>query len=205
MIFTTKAGYGLRAMVQLAKNYSREPYSLNKISRLEGISLAYLERLMAALKKKGLVESVKGAKGGYILAKTPAKVTVFEIVEALTIQAYQVLAFGITEVGEFASPGGYQAGYGMICAASQIRGHSAPFGADGREIDLYISVCLSGRTRAEPARVWPERVTVGWSGRWRRSPSTPRRVRADLLLGHNAPGYLQNPATTTLPAILPAT
>ena len=83
MIFTTKAGYGLRAMVQLAKNYSKKPYSLNKISKLEGISLAYLERLMAALKKEGLVESAKGAKGGYILAKNPAKITVLEVVEAL--------------------------------------------------------------------------------------------------------------------------
>ena len=83
MIFTTKAGYGLRAMVQLAKNYSKEPYSLSKISKLEGISLAYLERLMAALKKKGLVRSIKGAKGGYILAKSPSKITVLEVVEAL--------------------------------------------------------------------------------------------------------------------------
>ncbi len=83
MIFTTKAGYGLRAMVHLAKNYSQKPYSLHKIAKTEGISLAYLERLMAILKKKGLVKSSKGAKGGYILAKNPGKITVFEIVQAL--------------------------------------------------------------------------------------------------------------------------
>lgn len=83
MIFTTKAGYGLRATVQLAKNYSKKPYSLNKISRTEGISLAYLERLISTLKKKGLVESVKGSRGGYMLARAPGKITVFEIVGAL--------------------------------------------------------------------------------------------------------------------------
>jgi Rrf2 family protein len=83
MIFTTKAGYGLRAMVRLAKNKSKKPYSLAKIAQKEGVSLAYLERLMACLKKSGLVKSVKGVSGGYCLVKSPAKITVYNVVQAV--------------------------------------------------------------------------------------------------------------------------
>ena len=82
MIFSTKAGYSLRAMVQLAKNHGKKPMSLHKIAKEERISLGYLERLIKQLKKSGLVESVIGSTGGYKLVKNPKKITVADVVEA---------------------------------------------------------------------------------------------------------------------------
>jgi Rrf2 family protein len=83
MIFSTKSEYGLRALVNLAKNQGKGPYSLNKIAKEEKISLAYLERLFASLKKAKIVQSVKGVKGGYELAKPINQTTVKDILTAL--------------------------------------------------------------------------------------------------------------------------
>jgi len=83
MKFSTKASYGLRAMVDLAKKQGKEPYSLAKIAEDEKISLAYLERLFAKLKRAGLIISTKGVKGGYRLAKPASKISIREIFLAL--------------------------------------------------------------------------------------------------------------------------
>ncbi|HPW39483.1 MAG TPA: Rrf2 family transcriptional regulator [bacterium] len=83
MMFTTKTEYGMRAMVALAKNSQGRPLSLAEISRQEHISRPYLERLFAKLKADNLVKSSKGVGGGYLLARKPEKISVFEIVEAL--------------------------------------------------------------------------------------------------------------------------
>jgi Rrf2 family transcriptional regulator, cysteine metabolism repressor len=83
MIFSTKSEYGLRALVNLAKNQNKEPYSLAKIAKEEKISLAYLERLFASLKKARIVQSAKGVKGGYKLVKPVAKISVKDIFTAL--------------------------------------------------------------------------------------------------------------------------
>ena len=83
MIFSTKSEYGLRALVNLAKNQRKEPYSLAKIAKEEKISLAYLERLFASLKKAKIVQSAKGVKGGYKLAKSAAKISIKDIFTAL--------------------------------------------------------------------------------------------------------------------------
>jgi len=82
-MFTTKTEYGLKAMVILAKATSKEPVSLTQISKQEHISQAYLEHIFAKLKANDLVKSIKGVSGGYVLARTPKQINVFEIVEAL--------------------------------------------------------------------------------------------------------------------------
>ncbi len=82
MKFSTRAGYGLRAAVNLAKIYPQQK-SLQEISREEGISLKYLEQLFRALKKNKLVVSQKGREGGYVLAKNPKLIKVGEIIEIL--------------------------------------------------------------------------------------------------------------------------
>lgn len=83
MIFSTKSEYGLRALVNLAKNQDKEPYSLAKIAKEEKISLAYLERLFASLKKAKIVSSSKGVKGGYILNRPINKISMKDIFTAL--------------------------------------------------------------------------------------------------------------------------
>lgn len=82
-MFTTKTEYGLRAMAILAKNKGKNPIPLSQIAKSEHISLSYLERLFAKLKADNLVESNKGATGGYFLSRKPKDISIFEIVEAL--------------------------------------------------------------------------------------------------------------------------
>ena len=83
MKFSTRARYGLRAMIALAQSYPGGPMSLADISRAEEISLSYLEQLMAILRKASLVEGIRGAHGGYQLTVDPASITVGQVVRAL--------------------------------------------------------------------------------------------------------------------------
>ena len=83
MIFTTKAEYGVRLLVQLGVQGGRQPVSLKAIAEAESLPLAYLERIAALLKRAGLVEATRGAHGGYQLTKPAAAVTMDEVVLAL--------------------------------------------------------------------------------------------------------------------------
>src|SRR6476661_525934 len=87
MIFTTKAEYGVRLLVELGRQGSESgatgPVSLKAIAEAEGLPLAYLERIVALLKKAGLVESQRGAHGGYRLARPATEITMDQAVLAL--------------------------------------------------------------------------------------------------------------------------
>jgi Rrf2 family cysteine metabolism transcriptional repressor len=83
VIFTTKAEYGVRLLVMLGKQREERPVSLKAIAESEGLPLAYLERIVALLKKAGLVESTRGAHGGYRLSRGPEDITMDEAVLAL--------------------------------------------------------------------------------------------------------------------------
>lgn len=84
MKLSTRARYGLRAMLELAFNYdSKEPTPLFRIAEKQIISEGYLEQIMAALRKGGLVRSMRGAQGGYLLSRETAMITAGEIVRCL--------------------------------------------------------------------------------------------------------------------------
>ena len=83
MIFSTRSTYGLRAMINLAKRGKLGSVSLAVIAKEEKISLKYLERLFAGLKKAGLVKAEMGAGGGYKLAKSAKKINIYDIIKAL--------------------------------------------------------------------------------------------------------------------------
>ena len=84
MIFTTKAEYGVRLLVELGRAVdSGAPVSLKAIAEAENLPLAYLERIVALLKKAELVESTRGAHGGYRLARPAADIRMDEAVLAL--------------------------------------------------------------------------------------------------------------------------
>jgi Rrf2 family protein len=83
MIFSTRSTYGLRAMINLAKREKLGSVSLAVIAKEENISLKYLERLFASLKKAGLVKSEIGAGGGYKLAKPAKLINIYDIIIAL--------------------------------------------------------------------------------------------------------------------------
>ncbi|MGI6004070.1 MAG: RrF2 family transcriptional regulator [Christensenellales bacterium] len=83
MRLSTKGRYGLRAMYVLAQNYGEGPVALSTVAAREDISMAYLEQLMASLRKAELVTSMRGAQGGYELIRPPDTITVGEVLRAL--------------------------------------------------------------------------------------------------------------------------
>ena len=83
MMFSTKAEYGVRVMVELARRAGEEPVPLAEIASQDGLPLAYLEHLVARLRRAGLVDSRRGSRGGYMLARASTEITMAEVVEAL--------------------------------------------------------------------------------------------------------------------------
>jgi Rrf2 family cysteine metabolism transcriptional repressor len=83
MMFSTKAEYGIRVMAELARRPANEPVPLAEIAEHGGLPLAYLEHLVARLRKAELVDSRRGSRGGYMLARPASEITMAEVVEAL--------------------------------------------------------------------------------------------------------------------------
>lgn len=83
MRLSTKGRYGLMAMFELALEYNNGPIPLREIAERQSLSDSYLEQLFATLRKDGLINSVRGAQGGYMLAASPEKITVGNILRSL--------------------------------------------------------------------------------------------------------------------------
>lgn len=83
MKLSTKSTYGLRAMVNIALEQEKGAVSIKEISKKEKISSVYLEQLLNKLRREGLVKSVRGPKGGYVLSRKPDYITVKDIVKTL--------------------------------------------------------------------------------------------------------------------------
>lgn len=83
MRLTTKGHYGLKAMFDLAMHYGSDPIPLKVVAERQDISEHYLEQLIAVLRKAGLVKSIRGAQGGYILAKAPTEIKVGDVIRVL--------------------------------------------------------------------------------------------------------------------------
>src|SRR5918996_1906524 len=89
MLFSTKAEYGVRLMVELGRRAGdsapdeAEPVALSTVAEAETLPLSYLEHLVAKLRQAGLVGSVRGAHGGYRLARPASEIAMLDVVEAL--------------------------------------------------------------------------------------------------------------------------
>lgn len=83
MKLSTRARYGVRLMIALALHYGKGSVFLKDIARDESISEKYLSLIMIPLRSSGLVNSVRGANGGYILAREPSQINMKEIVDVL--------------------------------------------------------------------------------------------------------------------------
>lgn len=83
MKLSTKGRYGLRALIDLAQYSEQEAVSISSIAQRQNISESYLEQLVAKLRKAGLVKSIRGAQGGYKLARPAASISVGDILRAL--------------------------------------------------------------------------------------------------------------------------
>ena len=83
MKLSTRGRYGIHAMYDLADHYGSGPQSIKLIAERQGIPEAYLEQLIAVLRREGLVISNRGAQGGYRLVRPPEEITVGEVLRAL--------------------------------------------------------------------------------------------------------------------------
>ena len=83
MLFSTKAEYGVRLLVELGRRGDAAPVALATVAEAETLPLSYLEHLVAKLRDAGLVTSTRGAHGGYRLARSASEITMLVVVEAL--------------------------------------------------------------------------------------------------------------------------
>ena len=151
-MFSTKAEYGVRVMAHLAKRNGDTPIPLGTIADAEGLPLAYLEHLVQRLRKAGLVESRRGAHGGYTLAREAGDITMAEVVRALEGDIAPIEC--IT-----ADPNG-----GLVCVREGEAGHDpCPTKLLWTRVQGSIVRTLNDMTLADlarPARTRPEKTTV---------------------------------------------
>lgn len=83
MKFSAQTDYGLRAILMMANRYGEGSLSVSKIAGKENISAECLGQVLNSLKRKGLVKSVRGPQGGYVLAKKPSEISLYELLTAL--------------------------------------------------------------------------------------------------------------------------
>jgi len=83
MKLSTKGRYAARAMLDLALHYGEGPILLKNIAKRQQISERYLEHLIVSLKVAGLVNSIRGARGGFTLAKPPSQIRLSEIIQTV--------------------------------------------------------------------------------------------------------------------------
>jgi Rrf2 family transcriptional regulator, cysteine metabolism repressor len=100
MLFSTKAEYGVRLMVELGRHDGSAPLSLSAVAEAERLPLSYLEHLVARLRNADLVTSTRGAHGGYRLARPATEITMDEVVEALEGQIAPMECFHETPEGK---------------------------------------------------------------------------------------------------------
>jgi len=83
LAITTKSPYAVRALAELARRGGDSPVPIGEIAKARAIPVQFLEGLFATLRRAGVLQSQRGAKGGYRFARPPAEVTVLEVVELL--------------------------------------------------------------------------------------------------------------------------
>src|SRR5215207_6777402 len=156
MLFSTKAEYGVRLMVELGRQPSSSPVSLSAVAEAERLPLSYLEHLVAKLRKAGLVTSTRGTHGGYSLAMPAEAITLDVVVEALEGQIAPMECF-------------HESPEGKVLCSHEVAGH------DGCATKLLwtrdqggVTKALAGTTlaelvefRAPSPREKPPRVAVG--------------------------------------------
>lgn len=83
MKVSTRTRYGIRAAIELAQHHKQGPLQLRIIAERQSISVKYLEQLVAVLRSGGIVRSLRGAKGGYLLAKAPDQIRLSDVFHCL--------------------------------------------------------------------------------------------------------------------------
>jgi Rrf2 family protein len=151
MLFSTKAEYGVRLMIELGRQPGSNPVALSAVADAERLPLSYLEHLVAKLRKAGLVSSTRGAHGGYRLARPADEITMDEVVEALEGQIAPMECFHDTPEGK------------VLCSHEEDGDHACSTKLLWMRVQGGVSRALSGTTLAELVEFGGERrrETVG--------------------------------------------
>ncbi len=83
MKLSTKARYGMRAMVDLALHYEKGPILLKDIAKRQEVSMKYLDHIISTLRANGLIESAKTRHSGYVVSRAPCQIKTYEIIKAV--------------------------------------------------------------------------------------------------------------------------
>jgi len=83
MYFSAKGEYGILAIFELAQHIEETPLQAKTIAKNQQIPLRFLEQVLSGLRKAGLVESVRGAQGGYVLSRPPSEIRISDVLEAI--------------------------------------------------------------------------------------------------------------------------
>ena len=113
MRLTARSEYGLLALIDLGCRYGAGPVSARGVSERQGIPLKFLEQLLAALRKAGIVHAVRGARGGFVLSREPGAISVLDVVEVLE-----------GPLAATSCDGGQVCGRGGVCAAATVWGRA---------------------------------------------------------------------------------
>ena len=154
MMFSTKAEYGVRVMAHLARRDDGAPISLGSIAEAEGLPLAYLEHLVQRLRRADLVESHRGAHGGYTLARPAADISMADVVRALEGEIAPIEC--ITADPE----------RGLVCVREDEPGHEpCPTKllwtrVQGSIVRTLNEITLADLIRPAPTRLSMEKATV---------------------------------------------
>lgn len=137
MRLTAKSEYGLLAMIYLASSSESGPVSAREVSEQQGIPAKFLEQLFVGLRKAGLVNAVRGARGGFVIAREPGEINVLEIVEALEGPLVTTVCEGDR---------GLTCGRGGACAASAVWNR-----ATSALRDVFVTTSLAELVTAQDA------------------------------------------------------
>jgi Rrf2 family transcriptional regulator, cysteine metabolism repressor len=137
MLFSTKAEYGVRLMVELGRQPGSAPVSLSAVAEAERLPLSYLEHLVAKLRNAELVSSTRGAHGGYRLARTAETITLDEVVEALEGQIAPMECFHETPEGK------------VLCSHESDGDHACATKLLWTRVQSGVTKALAGTTLAE--------------------------------------------------------
>jgi len=166
MMFSTKAEYGVRVMVELARRAGEaggDPISLAEIAEHDGMPLAYLEHLVARLRKAGLVDSCRGSRGGYLLARAASEITMAEVVEALEGSIAPIECISQSPDGSIVCS--RESDPGHVCPTkllwTRVRGAIVHTLQDTTLADLVLEPALPAGPTLPSLDIEPEPITTG--------------------------------------------
>jgi len=137
VLFTTKAEYGVRFLIELGCSHGHGPVALKAVAEKEQLPLAYLERIASLLRKAGIVEATRGAHGGYQLTRDPAQITMDTAVLALEGVVAPMECFFDESTGR------------VLCSHQQDQGHGCATKLLWMKVQSGVHQALQGVTLAE--------------------------------------------------------